>query len=547
MALRDRKTKRSFQPAGRVIILIDEQEEKYLKIEEFNDINTTVTINGINSCTISLTNANDKWFNKARTVDKSTKRQKEIVDYLYEVLSISELRERNFERTQEYYNLIKRGKIDGSASKRKTKYYEESNNGKLKLVENIPFNYADAYANYEYLALDFELMRRVWVDFKDRNGEWAPGFSGYISSIKPNYNSGQASILTLECKGILSLLQQNEIVLEQAIDPRYDPLKRGEQISEGFSALTNNLAGRSGEEIISTLLNLVRDFYCYNSGNTGSDEQTVRRQKDRGDYYYQEPLWLMKGDEYAGKILSNNIGYGNESVANQPIRNWTSDTPVKEILGKFIIDPEIVSTKDKRYEVFQKAIKTGFQLYQNKTEYAYNMCKSVANLVGYNFFEDPKGNIVFQSPKYDKLPRLKGDLGWSVDGFDFVDMAGNPVIKYTENYSNLPYHARDYILDHISLRNRRYSKTENGLVTFVTTHSLCNLITVQNETIKAEMQSGFTSYNRMAKINKELAEKLLALNRRYGVRRHDMKPMVTGAFGNSEFLDRWALQSLNQT
>ena len=222
------------------------------------------------------------------------------------------------------------------------------------------------------------------------------------------------------------------------------------------------------------------------------------------------------------------------------------------MLGKLIIDPEIVDPNRQRFEVFQQAIRTGFKLYENRTEYAFNMCKKAADLVGYEFFEDPKGNLVFQSPKYDKLPRLSGDRRIIRD--DLTPTTAEPIIGvplgwrpvYTENYSNVPYHSRDYILDHIGLKGRRYSESEDGIVTFVTTHAMPNLIGgSNNEVVKSEMQTGYTAYSRQKEFSLEIADKLVALNRRFGVRRHDMQPMVTGGIGNPRLLDRWALQSLN--
>lgn len=524
--LKDRKTRRDFKPRFRVIVLIDEYDRRYLKLEECVNVTTTTSINSINNATVTLSNLADKWFNKARSVPKTYQRQKEIVDYLEEVLAISELRERNFERTKEFYNLIKKGKIKGGVRNRNIEFFDEQDNGKLIKTGDVPENYSDAYKNYEYLPLDFELMKRVWIDFADRNDEWAPAFSGYISGVKTNYNTAQPSTLTLECKGILGLLQKSEVVVQEAVDPRFEPFRKGAQVSAGFSSLTNNLSGLSGEEIISTVLKLIRDFYCYNAGDTSNKEQS--------NYYYQEPLWLMDGDRYSGQTLANNIGYGAQSIAYKPIRFWEKGISLHNMLGKFIIDPEIVESENKRYEVFQKAIRTGFQLYQNKTEYAYNICKRVADLVGYEFFEDPKGNIIFQAPKYDKLPRLSGEIS-------------SDETRFTDNYSNIPYHSRDYILDHISLRNRRYGKSEDGLVTFVTTNAEPNLITVSDETIDAEQLHGYTTYDRISEISKELADKLLALNRRFGTRRHEMQPMITGTLGgNTDLLDRWALQSLNK-
>jgi len=569
MALEDRSTKREFTPGARVLILTKEPTqivrdasgyeemigEEFLRIEEFLDTTVSCGIGRINDCKITLSNLGDRWFNKARAVPQTHQRQKEVVEYLEKVLSVSELQERNFERRREYFDLLKRGKIKKEA-RDISKYFDVDDNGNYKQSGYIPGTRKEDYARFEYLALDFDLMRRVWVDFKDRDGNWVPGFTGFISAVQPVYNPGQVSTLSLTCKGMMALMQRNEIVLERSVDPRYEPFRKDQIVSAQRSMLTNNLAGLRGDEIIETVLGYVRDMFSYHSGDYLTKEQS--------EYFYQERLWHMKDDTYRGQTLSDNYGYGPESIAAQPRRNWSERSNVMDMIGKLVIDPEIRDGEKSRYEVFQQAIRTALKLYQNKTEYAYNICKRVADLVGYDFFEDPNGNIVFQVPKYDKLPRFSGDV--QIEQKDLLPtgelhalarafnqtvstrMPGVPAgyrPRYSDNYSNVPYHARDYILDHIALKSRRYSESEDGIVTFVEASSIANILGgFSDEVLKAELQTGYTAYSRVRDLSLEIADKLIALNRRFGVRRHSTQPMVIGGVGNAKLLDRWALLSL---
>jgi len=552
MALQDRTTNRGFVPGARIIILTREPYVKaggsligaeFLEIKEFLDVTVSSGIGRINTCNITLSNLGDRWFNKARAVPNSTVRQREIVEYLKKVISISEMTERNFERRREFFDLLERKKIR-KEDRDISKYYKLDDNGKASPSGFIPGTRVEEYSNFEYIPLDFDLMRRVWVDFKDRDGNWAPGFTGYISSVAPVYNPGQVSTLTLGCKGTLGLFQRSEIIVQESIDPRYEPFRKDQLVSRGQSMLTTNLAGLSGEQIIQQVMGLVQNSYCYNTGDTAK--------KRSEEYFFQEKLWKLKGDTYRGETLKSSVGYGRDELAYQPIRDWDERTLLEDMIGKLIIDPEIVDPARKRYEVFQQAIRTGLKLYENRAEYAYNICKRAADLVGYDFFEDPKGNIVFQSPKYDKLPRFSGEQ--KISNEDLSMTMAEPIVgvpdgfepSYTNDYSNIPYHARDYILDHIGLKSRRYSESEDGIVTFVTTHAMPNIITgFSGEVLKAEQQTGYTAYSRMKELNIEIADRLIALNRRFGIRRHDMQPMIAGGIGNPRLLDRWALQTLN--
>jgi len=564
--LRDRTTKRSFKPGARIMVLTNEtpvvegagawvngvptlsigRKPEWLEITDFLDVTVTNAIGRVNTANITLSNNKDKYYGSGREVSKSTQRQREIVEYLKRVLSISEVLERNIERRESFFKLLKKGRIDKDAVGKK--YYSEDENGFLRKSGYVPGSRSEEYANYEFTSLDLDLMRRVWIDFRDRNDEWVAGFTGYISSILPVFTPGQMSTLTLGCKGMSAILQRSEIVITEALEPKGQPFRKGEFASPGWEELTNSLAGLDGDQIIEKVVTLARDIYSYNTPGA------VARGKQQGDYFYQEKLWSLAGDEYpagSGIVLPNNIGYGDRYVAYNPSRSWSSRSSVASMIGKLIIDPEIGGADSSNYKVFQQAIQTAFQLYKNKSMYAYNICQEAAEIVGYEFFEDAKGNLVFQSPKYDKLPRfdseneeIGGPRQVTLSSPTF-DVDGQQIgLRFTENYSNVPFHGRDYIIDDIGLKTRRYTYTEDGVVTHVTAHATIEWMNITDEIINAECFAGSTSYPEIAKLNRELADQIIRLNKRYGVRRHELNPMITGGISNKELLNRFALQQL---
>lgn len=557
MALKDRTTKRSFKPQARVLVLVKEPqffvdpiiggythtEPEWLDISEFLDVSVTNSMSKINAANVTLSNNSDRYFGKAREVSRTTKRQRELIAYLERVLSISEVRERNVERRNLFYELEKQGKV-----KRKKKYYRELDNGQLVDSGFIPSTRSQEYANFEFLSLDLDLMKRIWIDFKDRNDEWVAGFTGFISSISPTYSPGQISTLTLSCKGTAGILQKSEIVYAEAIEPKGLPFRKDDFSSVGFNEMTNNLANLDGDKIVETVIGLARDIYCFNTPNAGP------RGKRPEDYYYQEKLWHLKGDIYpygSGTILKNNVGYGDKYIAFNPRRDWNKTSSVASMMGKLIIDPAIVEGGNNNYKVFQQAIQTAFQLFKNKSMYAWNICQQAAEIVGYDFFEDAKGNLVFQVPKYDKLPRFDSDneeiigpRGVVLTSPEF-DIDGNQETQaYTENYSDVPFHGRDYIIDDIGLKTRRYTSSEDGIVTYVTAHAVLQWMNITDEVMNVECFSGSTSYSGMEKLNPEIANQLIKMNRRFGVRRHETQPLITGEISNKELLNRWALQQL---
>jgi len=539
MALKDRTTKRSFHPDVRIIILIKEPTFNYagivstspvwLEIKNWRDVSTTCSLGRTNSATITLSNKGDRYFNKARQLPTTYKRQKGVIRYLEDVFDISELRERNLERRQEFFEAEKK---QAYLSSRYGKYFNVLDNGNYSSVNILPKTRKEEYSQYEFLPLDIEKMKRVWIDYKNRDDEWAAAFTGYISALSTVYNPGQSSIVSLDCRGTLGHLETSEIIIKEGVEPQNEPYQKGEFSSVGFSTLTNNFAKMDGDEIIRTTVNLAQDSYCYNYGSV-SDKKPKH-------YFYQERFWQTKGcvympdDRRYKETLGDCVGYGRESYAVNPRRDWNSRTSVANMIGRLIIDPDVVNKSEQRYRIFQKAIQTAFDLWENKSMYANMICRQVANTVGYDFFEDPKGNLVFQAPKYDKLPRIKGDR--QHEGGD----------TYTDDYSRIPYHARDYIIDDIGEKTRRYIDTETGLVTFVTSHSAPDWINY-GDYVSLMSLTGMTTYERMKKLDPEIADRIIALNRRYGVRRQELKPIVTGALnGDTAMLDRWALANLNK-
>lgn len=555
--LKDRTTNRSFQPGARVIVLVKEPSDfrfdsssknwipatppEYMDITEFLDVTVINAMGRTNVATITLSNNKDRYFGKAKEVRKTTQRQAQVIDYLKEVLSISEIRERNLLRREYYYELERQGKIR-RADRINNKYWAVQDNGLLLPSGKIPDTRAQEYSEFEYTFLDLDLMKRVWIDFKNRNDEWVAGFTGYISSLSPVFAPGNISTLTLSCKGWAALLQRSEIVTAQATDPANEPFRKGDFASIGYSAMANNLAGMDGDKLIGTVIGLARNIFSYNTPEAHDVTPTVVgpiRGKRPEDYFYQERLWNLAGDTYANERLQDNVGYGNGLVACNPVRDWSKTTDVAAMMGKIIVDPEIMVKERNQYKIFQQAIQTSLEMYQNKSMYAHTICQKMAEIVGYEFFEDPKGNLILQAPKYDKLPRLR----------DSEDVKADPANSsaFSNNYSNLPYHGRDYILDDIGLKTRRYSFTEDGVVTYVTTHAMTENIgqtITGEETLNLECAMASTSYSNVSKLSEELGEQIIRLNRRYGVRRHDTEPIISSEINNKDLLRRWALQLL---
>jgi hypothetical protein len=543
--LQNRSTKRDFTPGVRVMIETERAsyatgshsggEILVLENKSVMDATTTMSLNGPSTASFTLANITDKWWRKARVTPKVTARQQEVVAYLTEVLRISEIQERNTERRQEYWDLVNKGTLPFDLSA----FVNQASNGALSSA-TPPYSLTreQAYSEYEYFSPDLGLMNRVWIDFRDRNNEWAPGFTGFISMIQKNRTPGQNSTISVNCKGMLAFLQRSEVVVAKAIDPKFEPLTAEELAKIDMQTFTNAFAGLTGEEIIRRTLSYVRDIYCYNSGDlTG---------KTASDYYHQDKVYRLNGDAIinAGFTSGSTVdegyrsgGFSDVAPRRANFDEGTSTVQDQELTGKLILDPEMLDNTSGQRDIFQKMIRQTFQIYQQTNQFAYNLIRDVAEVTGYDFFDDPRGNINFQAPKYDKLPRVRGD----------ASVPASDIGRFGEDYSELPYHGRDYILDAIGDRGQRIVETEDGIYTYVVARGGIHLVPEQDNVMTYQIFTGTTSPSQVEEqiADSDVLERIIRLNKRFGVRRHNLRQIITG-MNATNYLVRYALANLNK-
>jgi hypothetical protein len=530
------------------------------------DATTNMTLTGAPSASFTLMNPQDRWFNSARKLSMLTRRQKEVADYMTEVLRLSTVTERNDKRRERFWQLFREGKITKWGLRLATAFGVQTENGIFTRGDS-PENRIDAYSLYEYFTPELDLMNRVWINWGDRNNKpnepsLVAGFSGYITTVTRNRAPGSHGTITVQCSGLLGLMQRSEIVLSQALDQRFEPLSGEDIQDQDMQPTTNALAGLNGVEIVERCVTRTQNLFCYNSG-TASEIAA----KNPDDYFHQDKLWQLTGDRFPepnGAVLSNNVGFGPNSIAYDPARIFVESVDSEvgprlvtgaEMNGKLVIDPDILTNEKGEWDVFRKMIRQTFAIYQNTNQAAFTLAREVADTLGYNLFEDPKGNVVFQVSKYDVLPRLRGDKGIAMQ--DTVLEGDILRSKYTEDYSRIPYHDFDYILDSVGDIGQRFTETEANTVNYVMATGEPNWHQQKDSTIKYHTATGATSpkllFQEFAKLVStptgmlipacEEAEMVRRHIRRYGVRRHNARALIVGP-GSTNLLTRYALSQM---
>lgn len=519
------------------------------EVIEINDVtgcSTHVGINGRNSATITLASHRDVLHNRARQVKaRSERRQQEISEYLTEVLHLSSLYEINPRRRPLSPGVrrifgIPVEKLGRFA--RRLQYVIQQENGRVSSGRE-PKSRLDEYTAYEWYIADWERMRRVWIDFRDRDRQWVAGFTGIVSSVGDYFQAGDTPLVTINCSGMMRFFELTEFITAAALRFLEWPFQGG-AAEFPIQAESNSLSGFSPIDLMALIGSHVNQTFSL----TGLP---VTKGRLPENYYYHDAIL----------DTSDPTSFGEKNAAIDPVRNFVrGETKTPDLIPKVIIDPQIVRSDRQRLDVYRQAFRQAFELYQFEATSASRIGKDAATTTNYEFFEDPKGNICLWAPKYDALPRILGEAGISKKDLrreaalaaqrGFV----SPLIGFTaqglttrfgEDYSVLPFHATRYIIDDVSLLSWNLTEAEDGLATFLKVSAQPHY-NIQDQDTVAESSTGFTSYERLkANVSEDIAEEVQRLARRFGIRRQTYPTINSNAaFGDQQLLTRYAYAAL---
>jgi hypothetical protein len=531
---------------------------EYLEITDVTACNTiTSTLDGKASASITLASHRDTLFSRNRVWFRSKleRKQREISEYLSEVLKVSSINEINPRRRALRPG---QGRVLGVPVEKLGRFKQrvlsviQSENGHM-LPGPEPKSRLDEYAAFEWFMADWEVMRRVYVDFRDRDGRWCPAFTGIVSTLADLYRAGDTPTVTVGCSGTMRFFELTEYITQQSLENLEWPFETGSNTFP-VGLLSNSLGGLSPQEVVELVSRQVNYVYSLTGGNIYND---TRRPED---FYYHDPI-LDVSDAVGWKKGNDDNG------AISPVRVFDSTTTPEDLLPKLIIDPQIVRPDAGRLSVYREMFRAAFELYNYENATAGQIGKESAAVFNYEWYEDPRGNINLQAPMYDSLPRIRGvnsvvpsektvdevsSLGRQTpDRRNFVSSFLGPdstdklsTSKFGERYSTLPYHDDHYIVDDVGLVSWSLSTSEESIRTFVRVTGQPHFFN-QGEDFRLRLNTGYTSYNRIKEISTELADLVQKQARRYGLRRFSAPPLNSNSvFGQTELLDRLAYAAM---
>lgn len=527
-----------------------------MEFTEVTGCTTTVGVAGKATANLTLASHRDVLFGKARKMSsRNERRQKEISEYMTEVLKVSSLYEINPRRRPLSPGVRRMFGVPveklGRFAKRLQFIFEEENGHESSAPE--PKNRIEEYSAYEWFICDWKPMRRIWIDFKDRNGVWVAGFTGIVSTVSDYYNVGDTPMVTLGCSGTMRFFELTEFITKQSVDNQEWPFETG-TTDFPLQAESNIFQGMSPQDVMEYIANGVNLQFSL----TGAELNTVGQAENRRpqDFYYHD---LILNTE-------NPISFGERDQAIDPARLYQQNvTKTTDLLPKLIIDPWIAREDRRRAAVYREAFQLAFEFYSFENATGHTIGRDSAVLMNYDFYEDPKGNINLWAPRYDWLPRIRGERGVVdadrktytvgelsgaeesnfVSPFLGIDFSQKLVsTRFGEDYSDLPFHDGRYILDDVSMLSWNLAESEEAIKTFVRVTNQPHFLN-QDKDFAALANTGYTSFKALKVISEDLANEVQRLARRFGVRRYTMPTVHTkSAAGETDMLTRFAYAGL---
>ncbi len=494
-------------PDARVLILANPRSIKSSieEIIEFDNVNVSLSTQSVGTATITIPNPQDKF-------SRRTARVKDTIDYLRQVINLDLIKEIS-DNNQRFTNLVRQ-------------------------------NDAPALENLKALELQFltknstllGMMTRIWIDFRGRDERYYAGFSGLISSVEDSMVvSGDVS-LTLGCSALTRYLELTPIILTSSIKPTPTHASGSEKqqrraLLTGRSKLLNNQVlssiydGQSNDAIISDIvrrvnLSLTREGAEESLGQAEIEAQNL-------DFSLQNKIWQVP--ESGGPFFKTYAGL--VPVLESNVRQFDDFTTDAERRAVYLQAPHLLIHRDiqRATTIYQKVIRSVFNLFQNNTQSAMSIIKHVARTTWADFFQDGAGNIIYQPQLVDQLPGLSASELLEADQGRVELKNGVPTVDIEDFHI---FHGPSYILGDEGLLSWRFKEDESNFVTQLVAPSGFDF-NLTDGNFAPEKFHGFASV--------DFSEEV-----RFGVRHVELPKLILGTLKELEIVDAYAAAALRR-
>lgn len=555
--------------------LVLKSPAKLVELKDFTTVRTQLSTQGKSTATITFASHHDSAYNLAKKRDRTTRRQREIAEYLSDVFSVINVKEINPSRRPGVFEDSRLLKIPRSPLRRGlsglSAYIRESQNGH-EIPVSGPRNRHDEYRDFEWMIGQFKLMRRVWIDFKDHRDMWVAGFTGIVSNIQDTYTTGENPVVTIGCSGMMRFWEASEYITQAALENLEWPFPGGaSEFPNSF--YSNTLQGMSFPELMVEMATFVNGWFSL-TGGTGS--LTDRKPEN---FYMHDKLLHVDSDKIINNSDLTRISFTPQrnipaSASLNLSANTRPETYTDSLIGSLYVDVEATRNDNLQQDMIRSAFRRSLELFSFESASPMRIVQDACSVVNFEIFEDPRGNVNLWVPKYDSLPTLDSDGSnvaflplskrKTLTDADLADDAkrgyvpsepvstpeplssttfGIPPFRpktvtntnpkplltsiYGEDYSALPFHDRRYIIDDTYIRSWTLTTAEDALKTYCRVMSQAHILEGIPGNLAAYSMTGYTSYERLKDVSKEMADYIVQLNRRYGIRRMSLPTVYT--------------------
>lgn len=263
------------RPSARVYIQIRETGEVF-ELEDFMSVDTDLNIFSTSTASIEVVNNLDKWYTFFYQPDQQTPSDTGITPLLLNVHQSPKFKDVNQKLaalTTQLYNLPK-----GTNAEKTIK--------QNALSQIVLIN--------EYLV--FDLMYRVWIDFRGREDlydldnpppegnlpeYWYAGFTGIIASVDEGFSAGKIEKITLNCKDMRRFFEITQAVTNKGYDPIWNDVASKLATMQAY---TNNFSAYlDGAAVVLFLTDLVNKIFHPGLTDSGESQGLYSNDFDLGN------------------------------------------------------------------------------------------------------------------------------------------------------------------------------------------------------------------------------------------------------------------------
>jgi len=441
--------------SARIFIQVRETGE-IIQLDDFVSISATNSIRGESTASIDIVNKADKWYNFRSTKERKQTDVAQLLSDSYNRPMFRDINRAIAEKTK--------------AALKEAKRIVEKGGGVASVRDNEALQEIASLEEY----LIFDLMYRVWIDFRGRDNlyelavpssskttrpRWYAGFTGIITTMNESFNPGRESMLSITSQSMAQFFRTTKAITDKGYKPM---MKSAADVTATYQAYTNSFSQFvDGGAIIGFLIDVVDRTFRSTEGTIypGPSFWTVPQveQVIKRDGKFVPKDTTGKAIEWINRILKRDYrglshrrpDGGFAGMASDPnyLNNLTlrdfyenSSLRVKKsdiirflawktiydgivknepsIMGylqsKFTIDEMIraqSTTGDIDSSPYQQMIKDSFG-FENQRLNADVIMRAVADLMNYHVYFDASGNLIYQKARYDDFPGQEAEVDY---------------------------------------------------------------------------------------------------------------------------------------